>query len=65
MRQKIQSELPRIITDAQAKKLMRLVKFVVPVYVPCWVTCPIAADSPIHELKLLKAIRAYPLMVPN
>ena len=62
MRNKISSELPKncIIKSTQEEKLIRFVKFIVLIYVPWWVTCPLPADSPINDLKLLKDIQNYP-----
>ena len=59
---KIDSELPKnkILTKSQAEKLERFVKFICLVYVPWWITCPVARDSPINDLNLLKSVRNYP-----
>ena len=61
MRDKVRSELTKkcILTSYQEEKLLKLVKFIVLIYLPWWVTCPLPADSPINDLKLLEEIRKY------
>lgn len=59
---KIKSELPKnlILTDSQLKKIKCFVQFIAIVYIPWWITCPVAADAPVNDLKLLTAILEYP-----
>ena len=45
--------------EVQLAKLVRLLKFVVAVYIPWWVTCGSATDAPHNDLLLLKVIGQY------
>ena len=65
MRDKVRSELTKncILTSYQEDKLLKFVKFIVLIYLSWWVTCPLPADTPINDLKLLEEIKKYPYQV--
>ena len=58
---KINTILPRgsVFGKDQLPKLERFVQFVALCYVPWWLTCPLAADAPINDLKLLRRLQEY------
>ena len=62
LKAKIFSELPpnRIMTQAQAILIERLVKFVILPWVKWWIRCPLAAEAGLVDLELLRDIRAFP-----
>ncbi len=48
-----------IISKTQLAKLHKFVKFAVYVYVPWWLTCPVASAAPLNDLKLISNIIEY------
>ena len=57
----IMDNLPKgsIFSVAQKPLIERFVQFVIFVYVPWWLTCPIAANAPKNDLILLNSILDY------
>ena len=59
--EKVLRELPKgvVFGAQQLPKIKQFAKFAVFCYVPWWLKCPLAADAPINDLKLLEDLRAY------
>ena len=57
----IMDNLPKgsVFSVAQKPLIERFVQFVIFVYVPWWLTCPIAANAPKNDLNLLNSIVEY------
>ena len=61
MSEKIQRELRSddVLSNAQLTKLQKFVMFAVYVYVPWWLTCPVASAAPLNDLKLIANVIDY------
>ena len=59
--EKISAELESgaILSKTQLMKLQKFVLFSVLVYVPWWLTCPVASAAPLNDLKLIATVNAY------
>ena len=47
------------MTASEEKNLTEFCIFVVHVYVPAWVACPVASDAPANDLMLFRKIKRY------
>ena len=61
---KINDELPKgsVFASGQLKKIQRFVKFCVFVYVPWWLTAPIASAAPHNDLVFIKILADFSLV---
>ena len=61
LNRKIMSEFPKgsVFGSNQPPKMERFVTFVTFVYIPWWLTCPLAADAPTIDLLLLRRLHEF------
>ena len=61
MGEKIAGELGsgEVLSKTQLSKLQKFVQFCIYVYIPWWLTCPVASAAPLNDLKLIANINDY------